>query len=80
MRKDCRKGKIFIDWVRNGRGATSIAPYSLRARKGATVSMPIFWNELDKIAPNEITIFNARERLRKKDPWSNFFKIDQQLK
>ena len=80
MRKDSRKDKIFIDWVRNGKGATSIAPYSLRARNSPTVSMPIFWSELDKIAPNDITIFNARQRLSKKDPWANFFKIKQELK
>ena len=41
VRKDRRKNKIFIDWIRNGRGATSISPYSIRARKGACVSMPI---------------------------------------
>ena len=50
-----RKNKIFIDWIRNIKGATSIAPYSLRARKNAPVSMPISWDELNKIKPNEIT-------------------------
>ncbi len=73
IRKDKRNGKIFIDWVRNTRGATSIAPYSLRARKNATVSMPIAWKDLDKIKPNEITIKKAIERLKLKDPWKDFF-------
>jgi DNA primase len=41
VRKGRRTDKIFIDWIRNGRGATSVAPYSIRARKGARVSMPI---------------------------------------
>ena len=73
IRKDKRKGKIFIDWVRNTRGATSIAPYSLRARKNATVSMPIAWKDLDKIKPNEITMKKAIERLKLSDPWKDFF-------
>ena len=73
IRKDKREGKIFIDWVRNTRGATSIVPYSLRARKNATVSMPISWKDLDKIKPNEITIKKAIERLKLTDPWKDFF-------
>ena len=73
IRKDKRKGKIFIDWVRNTRGATSIAPYSLRARINATVSMPIAWKDLDKIKPNEITMKKAIERLKLSDPWKDFF-------
>lgn len=74
MRKSSRQNKIFIDWVRNTKGATSIAPYSLRARQNAPVSMPIFWQELDKIKPNEITLKKALKRIKEKDPWSNFFK------
>ena len=73
IRKEKRKGKIFIDWVRNTRSATSVAPYSLRLRKNGTVFMPIKWTELDKIKPNEITIKSALERLKKVDPWKNFF-------
>lgn len=79
MRKEKRKGKIFIDWVRNGKGATSVAPFSLRARDGAKVSMPIFWNELDKIAPDDIDIDIAITRLKGKDPWKDFYKISQSL-
>lgn len=79
IRKASRKGKIFIDWERNGRGATTVVPYSVRAKKGATVSMPISWKELDKVAPNGIDITNALERLKKTDPWKNFFKIEQKL-
>lgn len=58
MSKKKRKGKIFIDYLRNTKGATSVAPYSLRLRKKATVSMPISWDALDHIKPNEITITN----------------------
>ena len=77
MSKRMRKGKIFVDWMRNKKGSTSVAPYSVRLRKKATVSMPISWRELDKVAPDEITIFNALERLKRKDPWENFFLISQ---
>ena len=73
IRKDKRKGKIFIDWVRNTRGATSIAPYSLRARPKAPVSIPISWKDLDKVKPNEITMKKAIERLKLTDPWKDFF-------
>ncbi len=74
-----RKGKIYIDWIRNGRGATSVAPYSVRARKGAPVSWPISWGDLHKIAPADMTIEKALKS-RKKDPWADFFKISQRLK
>ena len=74
MKKEKRKGKIFIDWVRNTKGATSVAPYSLRVRDKLTVSMPIFWNELDKIKSDEITIEKAIKRLRRKDPWGEYKK------
>lgn len=73
MRKENRKGKIFIDYFRNKMEATSVCPYSLRLKSKAAVSCPIFWSELDKIKPSDITIKNIKERLRKKDPWSDFF-------
>lgn len=74
VRKEKRKGKIFIDWLRNTKSATSVAPYSIRVRKGAKVSMPIKWSELDKIEPDEITIEEAIKRLKRKDPWEEFYK------
>ena len=46
MSKAKRKGKIFIDWLRNQRGSTAVVPYSARARSGAPVAVPIAWNEL----------------------------------
>ena len=73
MSKSKRKGKIFIDYLRNKKGSTSVAPYSLRIRKKASVSMPIKWSELDTIKPNEITIDVALKRLKRKDPWEDFF-------
>jgi bifunctional non-homologous end joining protein LigD len=80
VRKDKRKGKIFIDWIRNGRGATSIAPYSLRARKGARVSMPITWDELDTVAPDGVGMPDALLRISGSDPWAGFFTSGQRLK
>ena len=79
VRKEKRKGRIFIDWIRNGRSATSVAPYSVRARDGAPVSMPIAWAELDTVSPKAVTIKNAAARLRQKDPWETFFQNDQHL-
>jgi len=78
VRKSSRSGKIFIDWIRNGRGATSVAPYSLRAREGAKVSMPIAWDELDSVAPDSITIEEALSRINSGvDPWKDFYKNDK---
>lgn len=73
MRKEKRVGKIFIDYFRNKEGATSVCPYSLRLKKGAAISCPIGWKELDTIKPNEITIKNIKDRLKMKDPWRDFF-------
>ncbi len=80
VRKANRKGKIFIDWIRNGRGATSIAPYSLRGRKGAKVSMPIAWEELDTITPDGVDMEGALLRMKGIDPWKDFFINNQLLK
>lgn len=80
IRKAKRKDKIFIDWIRNGRGATSIAPYSIRAKAGAKVSMPIAWNELDTIAPDGVDMTDALKRIEGNDPWKGFFEIDQRFK
>lgn len=73
VRKNKRNNRIFIDWIRNGRGATSVAPYSIRARKGLPVSMPISWKELDSVAPQDITMEKAVAGMRRKDPWEGFF-------
>ena len=73
--KSKRTGKILIDYLRNGRNNTAVAPYSTRARKGAPVSMPLEWDELNEgIGPNYFTVLNAPQRLAslKKDPWENF--------
>jgi len=80
--KAARKGKIFIDWLRNGRGATAIVPYSTRARKGATVATPLDWGELDKADPAAFNVETVPGRLAKlkKDPWAEFWKVKQSLR
>jgi len=80
MRMEKRKGKIFIDWERNIRGATAVAPYSIRIRPNAPVSMPIAWEELDNIKPNSITMKKALQKVAESNPWKDFFTINQKLK
>ena len=82
IRKVQRKGRIFIDYLRNGETATAIAPYSSRARDGAPVAVPITWEELPKLkAGNFWTIKTLPKRLArlKQDPWKKFFTTSQKL-
>lgn len=75
MSKTKRKGKVFIDYLRNSRGSTSIARYSTRANEGATVATPLRWDELSANATaNRYTINNVRRRLSalKADPWESY--------
>ncbi|MFD1746790.1 DNA ligase D [Rhizobium helianthi] len=77
--KSKRPGKILIDYLRNGRGATAVAPYSTRARAGAPVSMPLEWSELNEaIGPAQFTVGNTPARLAAldKDPWADFRKAE----
>ena len=73
MSKQKRRGKIFIDWVRNTLGASSVAPYSVRLKENLPVSMPIKWSELYKIKPDGITMKEALRRLKNKDPWADLY-------
>ncbi|HVU63816.1 MAG TPA: DNA ligase D [Phycisphaerales bacterium] len=81
MSKARRNGKIYVDYLRNARGATSVAAYSTRSRPGSPVSVPLSWKELaaTKARPS----FGLREvvaRARKPDPWADMKKIRQSLK
>lgn len=70
MSKAKRKNRIFIDWLRNERGQTAIAPYSLRARPGAPVAVPVTWDALKGLdAPNGFSMGDMRERLEDPCPW-----------
>jgi bifunctional non-homologous end joining protein LigD len=63
MSKAKREGRIFIDWLRNERGATAVAPFSVRARPGAPVAVPVGWDELSRLkAANAFSLDDARER------------------
>jgi bifunctional non-homologous end joining protein LigD len=82
MAKRLREGKIFVDYLRNGRGATAVAPYSTRARAGAAVSTPLGWDELsDAVKADHYRLGNIERRLAylKRDPWEGFFELDQRL-
>lgn len=83
MSKTQRKGRVFIDYLRNSKGATAIAGYSTRARPGAPVATPLGWDELDTLpAADHYTVTNLRERLAalEQDPWAGFFEQPQELK
>ena len=79
--KSARRGRIFIDYLRNARGATAVAAFSPRARPGAPVSMPVGWNELDDKARPDFTVTTVLKRLRarRKGPWEDFFSVDQAI-
>ncbi|HEX4353234.1 MAG TPA: non-homologous end-joining DNA ligase, partial [Polyangiales bacterium] len=83
MRKSLRKGKIFLDYLRNGRGATAIAPYSTRNREGATVAAPLTWDELvEGVKPSDFTLHRMIDRISEldADPWKDYARLKQTLK
>jgi len=80
--KAARRGKIYVDYLRNGRGATAIAAYSPRARAGATVATPLAWEELTpKLDPQDFTIETVPDRLTSlaADPWADMSDVRQSL-
>jgi bifunctional non-homologous end joining protein LigD len=81
MSKAARKGKIFVDYLRNERGATSVALFSPRARAGAPVSMPLKWSELeDPQRPVfHVADFESWKPRLSKDPWKKFLSLKQSL-
>ena len=80
MTKSKRKRRIFIDYLRNDKSATAIAPYSPRARPGAPLAWPLDWKALPRAGSGHaVTLANARRRLAAADPWSAYAKTDQVL-
>lgn len=82
LEKEKRGDRIFVDWMRNGRGSHAAEPYSLRARPGAPVSAPITWEELVAGAtPAAFDLRNMAARLEEPapDPWAEYFHLRQEL-
>jgi bifunctional non-homologous end joining protein LigD len=81
MSKAARHGKIYLDYLRNERGATAVAPYSPRARENVGVAVPLAWSELKLAERPDFRVGNFRDwagRL-KKDPWEKMLTISQRI-
>jgi bifunctional non-homologous end joining protein LigD len=82
VKKAARGNRIFIDYLRNSREATAVAPFSTRARPGAPVSVPISWEELKTLkSASQYTVLNIQQRLSRlrTDPWKGIGKLKQAL-
>ena len=82
MAKAKRGGKVFLDYLRNDRGATAVAAYSTRAKAAATVSTPITWEELKSgVRPDQFNIQNVPQRLAqlRSDPWAGIDDVRQSI-
>jgi bifunctional non-homologous end joining protein LigD len=82
MSKEKRHGKIFIDWLRNTRGSTSVTSWSLRARDGAPVAVPLRWEDLGRAQSSSAFDINKAARRAaalRSDPWEGLYKLKQAL-
>lgn len=80
MSKAKRKGRLFIDYLRNERGSTAISPWSVRSREGAPVAVPVEWDEVPNLkSASQFSLAAAVERAKSR-PWANYFRQKQTLK
>jgi bifunctional non-homologous end joining protein LigD len=82
MAKKARQGRIYIDYLRNGRGATAVGAYSPRSRTSAPVSTPLFWEEVEQgVRPEGFTVETVPNRLTalESDPWAEMGKLRQSI-
>jgi bifunctional non-homologous end joining protein LigD len=80
MSKVRRKGRMFIDYLRNGQGASAICPWSTRARTGGTVAVPVGWDNLDSIdRANAFDVSSATQQALGPDAWASYFEAEQTL-
>ena len=86
MAKAQRKGKVYVDYLRNVRGANAVGAYSTRAREGAPVSVPVEWDELDRLStPRDLTVAETPLRVlgyrkgRPVDPWARYRDVNQRV-
>jgi bifunctional non-homologous end joining protein LigD len=81
QRIEARKGRVYLDSLRNGFGATVVAPYSLRRREKAPFSTPLAWKEVKpSLVPSNFNLGNYEKRLAAPDPWADFFNSRQSIK
>jgi bifunctional non-homologous end joining protein LigD len=86
MAKARRKGKVYVDYLRNVRGANAVGAYSTRARAGAPVSAPVDWDELDRLSgPADFTVAEVPLRVLgfgaggAADPWARYLAVKQRV-
>jgi bifunctional non-homologous end joining protein LigD len=80
IRKATRHGKMFVDYLRNERGATAVAPYSTRAKPGCPVATPVSWDEVETLgSADKFSIGDAAARAKGPDPWPGYFDLTQSI-
>ena len=83
MSKAARKGRIFVDYLRNDLTSTAVSVFAVRARPGAGVSTPLFWSELKpSLKPSAFNLHTVSQRLQKQktDPWAEYFEVKQGIR